>query len=54
MPVTNSSFCFSCDTVQDGVIRRSDEVEGEVTKIGMSAVGVKEAMSMQGEGANSV
>lgn len=36
MPVTGSSFCFSWVMVQEGVMRRSEEADGEVMSIGTS------------------
>ncbi len=44
IPVTNSSFCFNWERVHDGVMRRSDDVDGEVTRMGMSGVGVKDVI----------
>lgn len=36
MPVTGSSLVLRCATVQDGVMRRSDEEAVDVMRMGMS------------------
>lgn len=36
MPVTGSSFVLRCASVQDGVMRRSEEEAVEVMRMGMS------------------